>query len=117
MNHSMAVRELARRVQGMIEALHVRAPDDRTFSQLGILDGESTVLDYLQHGELGCAVHHLLYVVHESNIDVPANDVRTLHRIAEAIGEPNYYSEESLSGRTLPPGARVFNRLGPNRRY
>lgn len=103
--------ELAGRAQQLIDELHARAPDDETFTQFGILDGAQIVRDYVWHAELGCAVDHLLYVVHESNIPFPRSDVRDLHEIAATIGVPNHYSEESLARTPPARRAKVHNRL------
>ena len=62
------VRRLVDEVHELVEGLHHRAPQDASFEQVGILDGRETVLEFLAHGELGCAVEHLLYVVDESAI-------------------------------------------------
>lgn len=105
------IAELAAQAQRLIDELHARAPEDETFSQLGILDGAQIIGDYLGYGELGCAVHHLLYVVHESNIPFPRSEVRDLHEIAGTIGEPNHYSEESLAAKPSGFRAKVYNRL------
>ena len=77
----------------LIQDLWARAPNHATFGQIGFLDGRDTVADYIDHGELGCALHHLLYMIHEAAIDFPREHVERLHCIAERIGETNHYSQ------------------------
>lgn len=105
------VRRLTAEAQRLIDALKAKAPDHPTFGQLGIEDAQAIVSDYLEHGELGCAVHHLLYVVHESDIRFGNENVRCLHSLAARIGEPNAYTESALSGRTHDQLRYVYNRV------
>jgi hypothetical protein len=105
------IRGLTELAQELIQALHARDPNDGTFSQVGLLDGRGHVFGYLEYAELGCAVHHLLYMVHESNIPFPRAKVEELHALAGSIGEPNFYAEENLAGLTEAQRKSVFNRL------
>lgn len=69
------------------------------------------VADYLEQHELGCAVHHLLYMIHESDIMFPSERVAALHRLAARIGARNGYSRESLATLTPAQRRRVFNSI------
>ena len=105
------LQTLADLAHRLIHELHARAPDDPTFTQLGLLDGRELVHEYLGVGETGCDIHHLLYMVHEANIPFPPHAVRELHRLAQASGETNYYCEAALRERTAEQRAHVHNRL------
>lgn len=95
----------------LILELHARQPEHPTFDQVGLLDGASIVADFVVHGELGCALHHVLYMIHESAIDFPKERVERLHYLAREVGERNHYSRENLE--TLSPEQRsaIYNAL------
>lgn len=93
----------------LIHALRARDPTHSTFSQVGLLDGRDVVLDYIRHGELGCALHHLLYMVHESAIDFPRVRVLALHQLAEELGEPSGYSRKKVAGLAPEHREHVYN--------
>ena len=75
----------------LITELHAANPNDETFGQLGILDGHSIVDGHLEHGEWGLAIEHVLYMVHESNIDFPGDELVALHALAERLGVLHSY--------------------------
>ena len=81
------VMESAEIAQKLILALHERDPNHETFEQVGLLDGLSIVKEYVEHGELGCALHHFLYMIHEADIEYPREIVLSLHKMADRIGE------------------------------
>lgn len=100
MRRTERIRSWAQCAQALILELHSKSPNHSTFSQVGILNGIDTVEDFLKYGEDGCAVHHLLYMIHESDIKYPAEDVLELHALAEKLGERNFYTRENQE--TLP---------------
>ena len=69
-------------VNRLIQKLHQDDPENITFEQLGILDGQKIIEDFLNHGEPKLAFDHLLYVIHESNIVVPPQLVTDIHTLA-----------------------------------
>ena len=77
--------------QSLITDLHNVDPKDETFDQLGILDGHSMITDFLDHNELGLALEHVLYMVHESNIVFPSDKLKALHSLAERLGVHTSY--------------------------
>ncbi len=89
--HQNTIKAAAQLAHDLHE-LHRSRPSDPTFEQVGFLDGRDTVLDYLDHGELGVALQHLLYMIHEANISFPAAVLHTLHDIAAECGVVNPYS-------------------------
>ncbi len=38
--------------------------------QAGLIDGVSIVEDYLRHGEVGVALEHLIYMIHEPSLPI-----------------------------------------------
>ena len=105
------VRGAAELAQRLISELHATAPSHSTFSQVGLLDGKKTVDEFLDVGELGCALHHALYMVHEADIAFPRETVAALHHLAERIGERNHYSVENVRTLTAEQQRHVYNRL------
>ncbi|GAB5515426.1 MAG: hypothetical protein Rhob2KO_31510 [Rhodopirellula baltica] len=83
-------------VQILIRELHGRDPNNETFSQVGILNGSDTVADYLTHNELGVALDHLLYMIHESDIRYDLERVKELHALAIQLKVRNHYTAENL---------------------
>jgi hypothetical protein len=55
------------------------------------LDGREIIRDYVEHNEWGVAFEHLLYMIHESEIDFPDDELRELHSIAKLNGLRNPY--------------------------
>jgi hypothetical protein len=104
------VRIAARLAQQLIQRLHAVEPDHSTFDQAGLLDGEEVVVGYLNDGESGCALHHLLYMIHEADIAFPPQAVVALHELAAKLGEGNAYSKEALEKCTPEQRSHVYNR-------
>ncbi|MBO6937112.1 MAG: hypothetical protein JJ863_19235 [Deltaproteobacteria bacterium] len=96
------VEQLAELADGLLQDLYARNPGDPTFEQFGFLDGRETVLDFCGFGELGCAVSHLLYMVHESSISFPSDAIATLHSLADRIGVRNGYATMMDSSSSSP---------------
>ena len=97
-----AVRDVQRCAEiahRLIHELHQVDPANETFSQVGLLDGRDTVFDYLSHNELGVALDHLLYMIHESDIVFDMHDVARLHDIAQQFEIRNHYTRENLATR------------------
>ena len=87
-NKITAAVELA---QKLIDDLYDEDPNGNTFTQRGFLDGKQIVLDYIEHNEFGCAVMHLLYMIHESEIDFPMQIKKEVHQIAKNNNIENYF--------------------------
>lgn len=104
------VRNAVRLAQQLIERLHAVEPGHSTFDQAGLLDGEQVVVGYLAAGEMGCALHHLLYMIHEADIAFPPDVVVALHELAAKVGERNGYSKEALEKLTPEHRSHVYNR-------
>lgn len=77
------IASIARRVHALLNALHATHPENPTFVQVGFLEGHGIVVDFIANNEPGLALEHLLYMIHESEIEVPAEDIRALHALAD----------------------------------
>jgi hypothetical protein len=93
----------------LIAELHARDPTHPTFDQVGLLSGAEVVAEFIGVNELGCALSHLLYMIHGSAIEFPKERVLRLHGLAADIGEPNHYSEESLEKMPVEQRRLVCN--------
>ena len=93
--HKEVVHEIQECVgiaQNTIQELHHRDPNDETLTQVGLLNGQDIIHDFLSHNELGAALEHLLYMIHESNITFDMNRVVRLHDIAKSYGIRSHYT-------------------------
>lgn len=100
MKHDQAYRDIqhcAELAHRKIHELHQLDPDNETFSQVGLLDGRDTVFDHLSHDELGVALEHLLYMIHESDIPFDMHQVTRLHEIAKQFQIRNHYTRDNLA--------------------
>ena len=98
--------ELAQR---LILDLFDSEPENRTFEQAGITDGHETVLGFISVGEQGCALSHLLYMVHESDIAFPRATMLQLHELADTIGLENFYSKGNQENLSREQRDAIFN--------
>lgn len=85
--------EATDKAQGLINDLHQADPSNTTFDQAGILDGREIIRDYVGHNEWGVAFEHLLYMIHESEIDFPDDELWELRSIAKLNGLHNPYGK------------------------
>ncbi len=72
-----ATLALARHAQDMLDTLFLETPNpppEHALAQCGLRDGYSIVVDYIHHGELGLAIHHLLYMVDELELKLPEDE-------------------------------------------
>jgi hypothetical protein len=93
----------------LITDLYHSDPDNVSFTQVGLLDGRDTIMDFISHDEWGCALDHLLYMIHESDIDFPRETVHELHDLAKSHGMPNHYSKENRVNLTQAQLNSIFN--------
>lgn len=101
------IGECAETAQRQIRELYKRDPDNATFTQAGLLNGQDLVEELLSHSEWGIAVEHLLYMIHESDIAFEMTRVVHLHAIAEQFGIDNHYTRSNLT--TLGKLSDAFN--------
>jgi len=103
------VRSCAELAHRLIGELKARAPNHSTFEQVGLLDGREMVFADLDAGERGCALDHLLYMVHEAAIEFPKEKVLALHQLADAWGQANHYSREKTARLSSELRERLYN--------
>ncbi len=99
MNHKVAIqliRDSSDCAQQLIDDLHDRDPRNDTFAQVGLLDGLQIISDFLSHNEMGLALEHLLYMIHESDIKFEQERVVRLHSLAAQLNIDNHYTRQNL---------------------
>jgi hypothetical protein len=70
--------------------------------QLGLLDGEETVLEFLAHRETGLALDHLLYMIGEPGLVISRPTYALIEQAGRAMGmDPARW--ESLAVRPRSP--------------
>ena len=57
-------------------------------NQLGLIDGVEIVLQYLDVGEPGIALDHLLYMIHEPGLDVSPGTYAAIAEAGTLMGLP-----------------------------
>ena len=81
---------LAAHVQGLVnlefERVDGRPEPGTALAQAGLKDGLATVTDYLQHNETGVALHHLLYMVTETEVELAEPYKTRLAKLARRLG-------------------------------
>jgi hypothetical protein len=84
--------EVATEVQAKLDVLYaqpgVPAPGS-PLDQAGLREGLEIVDDYLRHGEVGLAFHHLLYMIREPDIALSRDAMARLQSVATAMGMPD----------------------------
>lgn len=98
--------ELARE---LIDDLFAANPSHETFEQVGLLDGFESVVEYIEVGESGCALEHLLYMIHESDISYPRERMLHLHTMAKELGIKNHYSKENQANLSPELVRSIYN--------
>jgi hypothetical protein len=62
--------------------------------QATLKDGGDIVRDYLKHGEEGCALEHLIYMVREPSLPISPDTYESIRREAEAMKiDPSKYED------------------------
>lgn len=82
--------------QDLNDDLYKKDPANGTFEQAGILDGRLIIRDFVDNNEWGPAIEHLLYMIHESEINFPENDLEAIHLIARHHGIRNVYDNPEM---------------------
>ena len=84
-----AISKLAGEIQNLVDNLHSNEPNNKTFEQLGFIDGSNIVKEYVDEGEYGLAIEHLLYMVYESDISYPDQIVKQLNYLSSKFNVKN----------------------------
>jgi len=86
--------------ESLILDAHAKDPKNDVFEQEGLLNGKSTALEYIDHGEYGLALEHLLYMVHESEVNFPKDKLISLHKMAKKFDARNEYAIPSTEKKS-----------------
>ena len=62
--------------------------EESPLAQAGLRDGGDIVLDYIEHGEIGVAFEHLLYMVTEPPLFVSSKCLADISAAGTALGFP-----------------------------
>ena len=54
--------------------------------QAGLKGGKEIVMDYLNHGELGIALEHLIYMVEETDVRVQKETMKKIIKASKELG-------------------------------
>jgi hypothetical protein len=84
--------EVAREVQAKLDVLYAQPGipvPGSPLDQAGLREGLEIVDDYLRHGEAGLAFHHLLYMIHEPDIEISRDAMARLRSVATVMGIPD----------------------------
>lgn len=90
------ISELANKIQDLINELFSQAPLNKTFEQEGMLNGSKIVQEYLDEGEYGIAIEHLLYMVYESDVVYPNEVIDQLNKLTLKYKIENPYQGKVL---------------------
>jgi hypothetical protein len=60
--------------------------EDHTLASLGLKDGHKIVKDYIEHGELGLAFEHLVYMIDEPSLTVSKNCFNLITQAGKSLG-------------------------------
>lgn len=86
---------LADLAHSLISSLYDHDPDNPSFEQLGIINGREVIDSYIEHNEMGIAVEHLLFIVHETEIAFPGKELDELYSLASELGVKNAYAQKN----------------------
>lgn len=89
------IRECSEIAHQLLADLHEDDADNETFTQTGLLDRQEIIDDYLSHNELGAALEHLLYMIHESDMHFDQSRVVELHAIAKQFNINSHYASSN----------------------
>lgn len=89
---SQNIYKLADKIQTLITRLRDKDKKNEAFTQEGMLNGSIIVQEYLNEGEFGIAIEHLLYMVYESGISYPKDIIEELLDLANKYKVKNPYS-------------------------
>ena len=84
------ISTVAHEVQAQLTAMYAQgvSTPGSALDQLGLRNGADIVLDYLTHGEAGAAFDHLLYMIIEPDLALPAPLLSQLRQAADHLGHP-----------------------------
>ena len=86
-DHVLAsARTIQRRLDELYEAVDGSPEPGSALDQAGLRDGLDIVEEYLRHGELGIAVEHVVYMVVESELELPKSELHALASLCSAHG-------------------------------
>ena len=86
-----AISRLADEIQGSINDLYLKEPNNPTFEQEGFINGSNIVKEFIDEDEYGLAIEHLIYMAYESDISYPTEILEELHSLTSKYNIKNPY--------------------------
>jgi hypothetical protein len=77
----LTISRLVSEIQDSIDDLYLKEPNNPTFEQEGFINGSNIVKEYIDQGEYGVAIEHLIYMVYESDISYPTEILEKLQSL------------------------------------
>ena len=87
----LTISKLASVIQDSINELFLKEPNNPTFEQKGFINGSNIVEEYIDQGEYGLSIEHLIYMVYESDICYPTEIIEELHSLTSKYNIKNPY--------------------------
>jgi hypothetical protein len=103
------IQEAVEIAHNLINELYQLNPKNSTFEQVGLVDGKDIVLDYIELYDYSCALEHLLYMIHESDIKFPRDIMLNLHKTAKNWNLVNYYCKENQINLSKDELSMIYN--------
>lgn len=76
-------------MQSQLDAFYARAEPvepDSGLDQVGLRDGLEHVEEYVEVGEWGLALEHLLYMLYDTGVELTEEDAASLEGLVRAFG-------------------------------
>ena len=84
------LKQASSEVQGLVDQEFTKVNNNplpgSNLDQAGLKGGREIVLDYLNHGEIGIALEHLLYMVEETGIMVSKDTIKKIVKVSDQLG-------------------------------
>ena len=95
LNRTRNIRRAAREAQDKLDAMYAVAdpPDGSALDQCGLRDGLSIIEEFLEYGEPGLALEHLVHVTCEPPLRLSAASLKGMASAARSMGMLQWMDE------------------------
>jgi hypothetical protein len=96
----LAIRRAASEAQAELDRLYAAGTPTvgSALDQLGLRDGMAIVEDFLDHGEMGLALEHLLYMVNEPSLHLSPQSRADIAQAASSLGLLHLIRDKGIAG-------------------
>src|SRR5476649_135600 len=100
-----AIRRAASEAQTDLDRLYAAGMPTAgsALDQAGLRDGMAIVENFLDHGEAGVALEHLLYMINEPRLRLSAQSRADIDHAASALGLFHLIQDGSVAGQSDSP--------------